>query len=146
MFKPVFRGEVMPILAVDAHDLRKQPCGDLVVDCAGPVGDLLGGNRLVPLLPDGDNFIADEHLLLEAMDEGEGEDAYYLDIDDHTGMVKRDAGDGKVTRILSRGGNILAAGEDPFVDSHSGDFRIVPGSTAASIGFEPIPFGEIGPR
>jgi hypothetical protein len=38
-------------------------------------------------------------------------------------------------------------GTDPgFVDAAHGDFRLKPGSQAASLGFQAIPFEQIGPR
>jgi hypothetical protein len=54
------------------------------------------------------------------------------------------SGDEEIRAVLRQSGNVIASGNPGLIDPEAGDFRIKEDSPAWNLGFEPIPFEEIG--
>jgi len=79
------------------------------------------------------NVIADEVVFQGAFD-GNGKSVAYRN------------GDVLAAAELSRRGNVIVRGDPGFGGLRTQDFALVPGSPATRLGFEPIPFEQIGLR
>jgi hypothetical protein len=80
-----------------------------------------------------DNYIADPVVFIGALRTGEKSDTYRTD-------------DERIRALLAESGNVMNAAAPGFVDAEHGDFRLKPGAPAAAIGFEPVPFDQMGLR
>ena len=91
-----------------------------------------------------ENVIGDPVLLRRRKDGEKGWDPYYLDIDMKEGYVALANGDTSAARTF--GGNLIVKGNPGVRAPGKGDFRLIPNSAAANVGFTPVRTSEIGPR
>jgi hypothetical protein len=91
-----------------------------------------------------DNVIGDPVLLRRRKDGEKGWDPYYLDIDMKEGYVALPNRDEGAARTFK--GNLILNGNPGVRAPAKGDFRLVPNSPAAKLGFTPVRVSEIGPR
>lgn len=80
-----------------------------------------------------DNYIADPVVLLGSPN-ADGK------------MESHKNSDPRIRGILAASGNIVSDEDPGFVDAADGDYRLARTAPAAAIGFEPIPFDQIGLR
>ncbi len=91
-----------------------------------------------------ENVIGDPVLLRRRKDGEKGWDPYYLDIDMKEGYVALPNKDAGAARTFK--GNLILNGNPGVRAPAKGDFRLVPNSPAAKLGFTPVKVSEIGPR
>ena len=91
-----------------------------------------------------DNVIGDPILLRRRKDGEKGWDPYYLDIDMKEGYVALKNRDESAARTFN--GNLILNGNPGVRAPAKRDFRLVPNSEAAKLGFTPVRVSEIGPR
>ena len=112
---------------------RQLPKDNLVRRNVSYGGQFLEMNRLVSLehVKVEQNLIADPVVFSGSFD-GSGKSVPYAN------------GDPQAAEVLGKHGNVILKGDPGFADVEAEDFTLKPDSPAWKLGFEPIPFDQIG--